>query len=54
MWDCMHHKYLSEGHIWWIEDFAHLFDGHAEHGLPPTRITLAQHLIWQVERIISI
>ena len=44
VWDCMHWRYLSVGHVWWTEEFADLFNGEVEHGLPPTRITPAQHI----------
>ena len=44
MWDCMHRKYLSVGHMWRMQECFYLFNGQAEHGLLLTRITLAQHI----------
>ena len=44
VWDYMHRRYLSFEHVWQTKEFAHLFNGEAEHSLPPTRIMLDQHI----------
>ena len=46
VWDCMHRKYLSNGHIWQKKEFAQFFNGQAEHGLPPTWISVAEHVTY--------
>ena len=46
VWDCMHRKYLSIGHIWPTKEFAQFFNGKVEHGLPPTWISVAEHVTY--------